>query len=46
MKSIGDIYIAGSKTTEDWKTFEPTLGPGGDPAAWEKAFAEYFHGRL
>lgn len=46
MKTIGDIYIAGSKTTDDWKAFKPTLFPGGDPAVWETAFAEYFHGRL
>jgi hypothetical protein len=46
MKTIGDIYIAGSKTTDDWKTFKPTLAPGGDPAVWETAFAEYFYGRL
>jgi hypothetical protein len=46
MKTIGDIYIAGSKTTDDWKAFKPTLAPGGDPAVWETAFTEYFHGRL
>jgi hypothetical protein len=46
MKTIGDIYIAGSKTTDDWKAFKPTLAPGGNPAVWETAFAEYFHGRL
>jgi hypothetical protein len=46
MKDIGDTYIAGSKTTDDWKVFKPKLAPGGDPAAWETAFTEYFHGRL
>jgi len=46
MKTIGDIYIEGSKTTDDWKAFKPTLVPGGDPAMWETAVAEYFHGRL
>ena len=46
MKTIGDIYIAGAKTTDDWKASKPTLIPGGDPAVWEMAFAEYFHGRL
>jgi hypothetical protein len=46
MKMIGDIYIAGSKTTDDWKAFRPSLTPGGDPAVWETAFAEYFHARL
>ncbi len=46
MKNLGDTYIAGSKTTDDWKVFKPKLAPGGDPAAWETAFTEYFHGRL
>jgi len=46
MKNIGDTYIAGSKTTDDWKAFKPRLIPGGDPAVWESAFTEYFHGRL
>jgi hypothetical protein len=46
MKTIGDIYIAGSKTTDDWMAFKPTLVPGGDPVVWETAFAAYFHGRL
>jgi hypothetical protein len=45
-KTIGDIYIAGSLTTEDWKKFRETLTPGGDPAIWDKAFLDYFHGRL
>jgi hypothetical protein len=46
MKNIGDTYIAGSKATDDWKVFKPKLAQGGDPAAWETAFTEYFHGRL
>jgi len=46
MKNIGDTYIAGSKTTDDWKAFKLKLAPGGDPAAWEMAFTDYFHGRL
>lgn len=46
MKNIGDTYIAGSKTTDDWTAFKPKLAPGGDPAAWETAFTDYFHGRL
>jgi hypothetical protein len=28
-RSIGDIHIAGSLTTEDWKTFRQTLMSGG-----------------
>ena len=43
---IGDIYIAGSLTTEDWKQFKATLIPGGDAAVWEQAFVDYFIGRL
>jgi len=46
MKNIGDTYIAGSKTTDDWKAFKSKLAPGGDPVAWETAFTDYFHGRL
>jgi hypothetical protein len=46
MKTIGDIYIAGSKTTDDWKAFRPSLTPAGDPEVWQTAFAEYFHTRL
>lgn len=46
MKTIGDIHIAGSLTTEDWKKFRTSLTPGGDQAIWEKVFVDYFHGRL
>ena len=46
MKTIGDIHIAGSLTTDDWKAFRGGLVLGGDPAIWEKAFMDYFHGRL
>lgn len=46
MKTIGDTYIAGSLTTEDWKKFRVSLTPGSDPAIWEKAFTDYIHGRL
>jgi hypothetical protein len=45
-KTIGDIHIAGSLTTDDWKAFRASLIPGSDPAIWERAFADYFHGRL
>jgi hypothetical protein len=43
---IGDIYIAGSLTTEDWNKFKVALTPGGDAAVWEKAFEDYLYGRL
>src|SRR6266849_2370187 len=46
MKSVGDIYIAGSRAVDDWKTFQKTLIPGGDPALWKDAFTNYFHERL
>src|ERR1700733_7076351 len=48
MKAPGDIsvYIAGSKTTDDWKAFRQTLAPGGDAGRWRQAFDEYFHARL
>jgi hypothetical protein len=45
-RSIGDIYIAGSLGTEDWKTFRQTLISGSDPEIWAKAFADYFYTRL
>lgn len=44
-KTIGDIHIAGSLTTDDWKAFKPSLAAG-DRAQWEKAFTDYFHTRL
>jgi len=46
MKTIGDIHIAGSLTTDDWNKLRATLNPGGDPAIWGKAFEDYFHTRL
>lgn len=46
MKTIGDIHIAGSLTTDDWKKFRTSLTPSGDPAIWKKAFEDYFHTRL
>jgi hypothetical protein len=45
-KTIGDVYIAGSLTTDDWNNFRATLTRGGDPAVWNKAFEDYFHTRL
>jgi hypothetical protein len=44
-KTVGDIHIAGSLTTDDWKAFKPSLALG-DKAQWENAFADYFHTRL
>jgi hypothetical protein len=45
-KTPGDIYIAGSKTVDDWNAFKSTLTVGGDPTVWLKAFDDYFHERL
>src|SRR5580692_5039394 len=45
-KTIGDVHIAGSLTTDDWRNFRSALVPGGAPAAWSKAFDDYFHARL
>ncbi len=45
MKAAGDVYIAGSKTMDDWKAFRNTLALGGD-SEWKSAFEEYFHQRL
>lgn len=45
-KTIGDVHIAGTLTTDDWKRFRASLTPGGDQAAWGKAFEEYFFTRL
>jgi hypothetical protein len=42
----GDFFIAGRKRVTDWRAFEPTLTPGGDPTPWKKAFKAYFHARL
>lgn len=45
-KTVGDVHIAGSLTTDDWKRSRAALIPGSDPAAWSKAFEDYFHTRL
>jgi hypothetical protein len=45
-KTVGNIHIAGSLTTEDWKAFRQSLALGGDPVPWEKAFQDYFDTRL
>ena len=44
-KKAGDIHIAGSLKTDDWKAFKSSLGTG-DEAQWQKAFTDYFHTRL
>lgn len=46
MSAPGETYIAGSKTTDDWRRFSSSLVPGGDRAVWQIAFDEYFHARL
>lgn len=48
MKALGDtsVYIAGSKTVDDWKTFRATLTPGGTAEPWQEAFNDFFHARL
>jgi hypothetical protein len=46
MKTLGDVHIAGSLTTVDWKAFRANLKPGGDAALWNKAFNDYFYERL
>ena len=46
MKTVGDVYIAGSKTIDDWNAFRKTLVPSGDQAFWKEAFDSYFHERL
>lgn len=45
-KRPGDIYIAGRRTIDDWKSFQRTLTPGGDHVLWQRAFDEYFYARL
>jgi hypothetical protein len=46
MKTVGDIYIAGFKTTDDWTALRKTLVPGTDPVSWQNAYKDYFHSRL
>jgi hypothetical protein len=46
LETIGDTYIAGSLTTDDWKAFSASLVPGGERAIWQKAVEDYFHTRL
>jgi hypothetical protein len=45
-KTISDVHIAGSLTTDDWRHFRVALVPGGATAAWSKAFEDYFNARL
>jgi len=46
MKTLGDVHIAGSRTTVDWQAFRAKLKPGGEVALWKKAFDDYFYERL
>lgn len=48
MKAPGhtSIYIAGSKTADDWKTFRAKLALGADANRWREAFDDFFHARL
>lgn len=39
-------YIAGWKTVDDWNAFKSKLVAGSTSEGWEKAFTDYFHGRL
>lgn len=45
MSTPTDIFIAGSKTAEDWRLSKPNL-VNGDAAVWEAAFDDYFIQRL
>ena len=45
VKAIGDIQIAGSLTTDDWKKFRASVTLG-DAGIWNQAFDDYFNGRL
>jgi hypothetical protein len=46
MTGASDTFIAGKRTAEDWREFRQTLRAGGDASVWQKAFEEYFLGRL
>jgi hypothetical protein len=45
-KTIGDIFIAGRLTAEDWKASRTGLKHSGDPVLWNRAFEDYFYTRL
>jgi len=40
------MYIAGSKTTDDWKLMRAALLLGGNVSLWKEATSEFFHARL
>jgi hypothetical protein len=40
------IYIAGTKTSDDWKQVRPLLASQKDHAAWEKAYTDFYLTRL
>jgi hypothetical protein len=44
--SSQDIYIAGSKTPDDWLAFKQELLGQGNDSLWEQAYCEYFLVRL
>jgi hypothetical protein len=46
MKTSGDVYIAGSRTIDDWRAFRNMLVPGSASASWQKAYEDYFFTRL
>lgn len=41
-----DVRIAGDKTVGDWLDLRPRLQRGDDFGAWQKAFDEFFKGRM
>jgi hypothetical protein len=41
-----EVYIAGSKSLNDWKKFSEDLKPGGDFAQWQLAYKYYFFERI
>ena len=45
-RSLGDIYIAGSRTPSEWMAFRAELSSSREPAKWAEAFKDYFHTRL
>src|SRR5947209_8457692 len=43
----GSVYIAGSKTADDWRAFKATLATAVDPGGWwRETFDTYFQQRL
>jgi len=46
MQGQNDTYIAGGKTTDDWRTFREQLDHQGGRDLWQRAFEDYFLERL